>query len=220
MVTLPPELLQAPELALYGEQIQARLEQERQLRDKFRSEVSAGVKAEFINGEVIVHSPATTRHTIVRMHLSLLLTTYARMNRLGLVLDEKAMISLSRNDYEPDVLFFSAPQAARIQPGQLLFPTPDFIAEVLSASTVDRDRGVKFRDYAAHGVPEYWLLEPEAATLEQHELKGSAYALRLKASSGHVRSLAIPGFEIPVRALFDPEENLACLKQLVQAGPS
>ena len=40
------------------------------------------------------------------------------------------------------------------------YPAPDFIAEILSPSTDERDRGIKFEDYAAHGVGEYWLLDP------------------------------------------------------------
>ena len=74
MVSLPNELLEAPELALYQEQIKARLEEEQRLRQKFRDDLAAGLKAEFINGEIIVHSPATARHTRARMHLSRLLS--------------------------------------------------------------------------------------------------------------------------------------------------
>ena len=216
MVTLPSELLEAPELALYEQQIRARLEEERRLRHKFRDDLSVGLKAEFINGEVIVHSPATTRHTRARMHLSRLLSTYVEVHKLGLVLDEKALVSLTRNDYEPDILFYGPEQAAHIEPGQLLFPTPDFIAEVLSETTSQRDRGVKFRDYAAHGVPEYWLIDPQAETVEQYELASTGYVLRLKSGSGNVRSLAVNGFEIPVHSIFDAEENLRVLRQMIQ----
>ncbi len=219
MVTLPNELLEAPELALYEEQIKARLEEERRLRHKFRDELPAGLKAEFINGEVIMHSPATARHTRARMHLSRLLSAYVEVHKLGLVLDEKALVSLTRNDYEPDVLFYGPDKAAGIEPGQLLFPAPDFIAEVLSESTAQRDRGVKFRDYAAHGVPEFWLIDPATQTLEQYELAATGYVLRLKSGSGVVRSLAVSGFLIPIRALFDAEENLRVLRQMLE-GPA
>jgi Uma2 family endonuclease len=216
MVTLPTELLEAPELALYEQQIKARLEEEQRLRHKFRDDLSAGLKAEFINGEVIMHSPATTRHTRVRMHLSRLLSSFVETRKLGLVLDEKALVCLTRNDYGPDVLFFGVDKAALIEPSQLLFPAPDFIAEVLSETTAHQDRGVKFRDYAAHGVTEYWLVDPQSEILEQYELVNAGYVLRLKSGSGHVRSFAVSGFEIPIRVIFNAEENLRCLRQLLQ----
>lgn len=220
MVNLPQELLQAPELALYQEQIQLRLEEERTLRMKFRDDLSPERKAEFINGDIVVHSPTTTRHTLVRMHLSRLLSTYVGIRRLGIVLDEKILIALTRNDYEPDVLFYGSEKANNIKPAQLIFPPPDFIAEVLSETSAARDRGVKFRDYAAHGVAEYWLLDPETETLEQYELDQNAYALRLKATMGVARSFAVDGFEILVRALFDPEENLRALRKLLASDSS
>src|SRR5205809_740942 len=130
MVTLPPELLDAPELALYEEQIRARLADEQRRRQKFRDELSPDIKAEFINGEVIVHSPAMARHIIAKKQLLTLLDTHLKVHRLGLVLDEKALIALTRNDYEPDINFFSRNKADSIRPDQHIFPVPDFIVEV------------------------------------------------------------------------------------------
>jgi Uma2 family endonuclease len=95
------------------------------------------------------------------------------------------------------------------------FPAPDFVAEVLSPSTEQADRGVKFQDYAAHGVGEYWILDSDAARLEQYLLDGESYTLAIKAGDGTVTSLAVTDFTIPVRALFDEAENLAALERLV-----
>ncbi|GAB2598351.1 Uma2 family endonuclease [Spirosoma areae] len=39
-------------------------------------------------------------------------------------------------------------------------PAPDLVIEVLSKSTARRDRGVKFTDYAANGIAEYWIVNP------------------------------------------------------------
>ena len=50
-------------------------------------------------------------------------------------------------------------------------PAPDFIAEILSDSTASVDRGVKFQDYAAHGVGEYWIVDPVQQTIEQYRLQ-------------------------------------------------
>jgi Uma2 family endonuclease len=95
------------------------------------------------------------------------------------------------------------------------FPAPDFIAEVLSDSTEANDRGVKFDDYAAHGVREYWLIDPESRVVEQYDLMGDVYGLRLKLNAGLLQSRVIEGFEIPVGAIFDEGENLAALRALL-----
>lgn len=219
MVTLPPELLDAPELALYEEQIRARLEQEQLERQKFRDELSPDIKAEFINGKVFVHSPATHKHNVIRMNLATLLATFVRARHLGEVLDEQAMIGLTRNDYEPDVIFFNPEKAKQLKLDQLIFPAPDFVVEILSPSTERNDRGVKYRDYAAHAVKEYWIIDPVTEVVEQYENLGSSFQLNGKVKSGEIESRTITEFKIPVRAIFDPKENLAALRQILAANP-
>jgi Uma2 family endonuclease len=95
------------------------------------------------------------------------------------------------------------------------FPAPDFIVEVLSDSTAGADRGVKFDDYAAHGVAEYWLIDPVTETVEQYTLQNQAYELVIKAQTGQIVSRAVPHFEIPIRAIFEEALNRATLQQLL-----
>src|SRR5690606_7166882 len=160
------------------------------------------------------------RHQDASGRLLKLLSTYVQLHGLGWVGFEKVMLSLTRNDYEPDVCFFAAERAAAFTPDQMHFPAPDFVAEVLSPSTAHNDRGVKHEDYAAHGVTEYWLLDPEAETVEQYVLEGeppeAAYALRMKSASGEVVSVAVEGFVVPVRALFNDAANLEALRTLLR----
>ena len=76
--------------------------------------------------------------------------------------------------------------------------------------------GVKYQDYESHGVREYWIVDPEKQVLEQYVLEEGAYELRMKAGDGMVHSVAIAGFSIPVRAIFDDDENARVLTQLWQ----
>lgn len=69
-------------------------------------------------------------------------------------------------------------------------------------------------------MAEYWLVDAETETLEQHVLRDGAHSLKLKSGSGTVRSRAAAGFEVSIRALFDPSENLAALRSLLDAGGS
>lgn len=212
------ELLNSPKLALHVERFGRILEEEQKKRDRFYDEVREDQKAEFINGEVIVHSPARRHHHDVATRLLKLLSLYVQIRHLGFVGYEKIMVTLTRNDYEPDVCFFSKKKAASFTPDQWKFPVPDFVAEVLSPSTEAMDRGVKFEDYAAHGVAEYWLLDPEAGVVEQYVLEGERYALRMKSATGKIASVTVEGFAVPVRALFDDEANLREVQRIVQEG--
>lgn len=208
-------LIVSPRLPRFYEQIGTLLQAERERRDDFYERVTEQMKAEFINGEMIVHSPVKLRHIEAGRHLLLLLSMYVQRHGLGLVGYEKLLVSLTRNDYEPDICFFRAERVAAFAPNQMRFPAPDFVVEMLSLSTAANDRGVKFEDYAAHGVAEYWLIDPDAETLEQFLLDGEAYVLSIKARTGVVTSSVVAGFEIPVRAIFDPTENQAVLERLL-----
>lgn len=208
-------LLDSPKLALHLRAFERVLEEERARRARFYEEIDADQKAEFINGEVIMASPARLRHNEVVKRLLKLLDLYAQTHDLGLVMAEKMMVSLTRNDYEPDVCFFEKEKAKTFSPEQWKFPAPDFACEVLSPRTEEKDRSVKFEDYAAHGVREYWIVDPDAETVEQYALEDDAYALRIKAADGSIESAVVSGFKMPVRALFDDAANLEAVRRLL-----
>ena len=126
---------------------------------------------------------------------------------------------LTRNDFMPDVSFFKKSRNVGRDPNQEYFPPPDFVAEILSPSTSGRDRGVKLRDYADHEVGEYWVVDPEAEAVEVYvlcEQNGEFFFGGAgQRASGNLVSVTVPGFVIPVRALFDPTEHAATMRRLV-----
>jgi len=209
------QLLHLPRLPVMAQRLEALVADEAARRQRFIDTLLESEKAEFINGEKIVQSPVKYRHNVVAKRLLVLLDVYVGAHGLGYVGYEKLLISLTRNDYEPDICFFNAETAASFQPDQMRFPAPDLAVEVLSASTAAKDRGVKFDDYAVHGVVEYWIIDPDNETVEQYHLAGESYELAIKAQTGELRSRAVPGFVIPVRAIFDDQINRAALTQLL-----
>ena len=208
-------ILDSPALPALVERLQQTVADEAERRAAFRDALTPDQKAEFINGETIVHSPARARHIAATGHIYKLLDTYVQVHGLGWVASEKALVALTRNDYEPDVCFFGREKAAAIQPETLEFPAPDLAVEVLSASTERRDRGVKFEDYAAHGVDEYWVVDTTREAVEQYLLEGDAYELAVKSGTGELASRAVAGLVVPVRAMFDDAANLAALRAIL-----
>lgn len=209
-------LLRSPQLVEHIDQLNRTLAIESKKRRKFYGEITEDHKWEFINGQVIMHSPANNRHNRVVLRLARLLSSWCDFKQLGQVTAEKTLCQFPRNDYEPDIVFFGAIKAAHIEPHTLLHPVPDFIVEVLSPSTASLDRGVKFQDYAAHGVQEYWIIDPDAETIEQFVAANRTYPTKVKKQrSGKITSAAVAGFEIPVRAAFDQSANLAALRELL-----
>ena len=134
---------------------------------------------------------------------------------LGEVRDEKCLCVFPRNDYEPDVVFFGHEKSAAFTKQTMKFPVPDLAVEVLSDTTEQRDRGVKFEDYEAHGVREYWIVDAEAESVEQYVLEEGVFRLLLKSGSGDIESRVVTGFRIPIRAIFDSATNLETLRRLL-----
>lgn len=196
-------LVQSPNAIKIIEAAQSVFEQEKAKRLKFYDLTHENFKEEFINGEIVFHSPARLRHLVVSANLTSLLITYVREKKLGLVGVEKMMIRLTRNDYEPDICFFKHEKAAKFTSDQALFPAPDFAVEILSDSTEKIDRGIKFVDYAAHGVSEYWIIDPAKKTVEKYLLQQGEYYLDLKLSAkGKLQSTVAEGFEVELTELF------------------
>lgn len=208
-------LLDSPALPEILEEGRLALEREQALRAKFHEEITSETKWEFIQGEVVTHSPALNRHLAASEHLLALLSAYVRVHGLGLVRHEKAMTSFPRNDYEPDLMFFGIEKAGLIESDTLRFPIPDLIVEILSPTTEKRDRGIKFEDYAVHGVREYWIVDAVAETIEVFRLDGQVYGIAEPLKQGIVASEVVPGFSIPVRSIFDDRENLAALRSIL-----
>lgn len=213
------KLLSLPDAPDQVNALQAVLNEERRRRQEFREWVTEEVKAEFINGEIVARSPVKKRHWDALDLLSRLMSVYASSRKLGRVATEKAMISLTRNDYEPDICFFSAEKVAAFEEDQLFFPAPDLIVEILSPKTERLDRGIKKDDYAAHGVREYWIVDPLRQRVEQFFLlspEDKVYFQPYVFVVGEdMESRVIPGFHIPVRAIFDEAANLEAMKTLV-----
>jgi len=208
-------LIASPHLPSYMQELREVLARESTLRRKFYEEITEQQKAEFINGQVILHSPVRRQHSIASDLLFGLLSAFVNAQELGWVGHEKLLVALTRNDYEPDVAFWTAERAEEFTDEQMKFPAPDFVAEVLSPSTEKADRGVKFEDYAAHGVREYWLVDPRAEQIEKFVLKGRAFATAGTFRKGNITSTVMAGFEAPVAAVFRRDANLKALRRLL-----
>lgn len=220
MIDYVEKILKSPDAVRQAKSLNLALQKEQKKRHEFREWITPDVKAEFVNGEVILHSPVKKRHWYALDLLSSILSVYVRSNKLGKVGIEKVMIGLTRNDYEPDLVFFNKPVADEFIEDQMIFPAPDFVVEILSKKTIPVDRGIKKRDYAAHGVKEYWIIDPTKKQIEQNLLINDDDTEYFPASIFDIESIieskVIKGFKVPVEAIFDDEANLKAMNALMK----
>ena len=82
---------------------------------------------------------------------------------------------------------------------------------VLAKSGFDSQRLV----CATYGVRESCIVDAEAEPVERDVLEEGAFRLLLKSGSGEIESRVVPGFRIPIRAIFDSATNPETLRRLL-----
>jgi len=213
--SLVEPLRHSPQLPQVVTDLTRQLGDERQRLQRFYDEMTPSQKIEFIDSEIVLQSPARNVRLMVSGYIARLLSTFVDFHHLGTVESEKCLCTFPRNDYEPDIVFFGLEKSATFTPETHKFPVPDLAIEVLSETTAEIDRGVKFEDYAANGVGEYWIVDAEKSCIEQYVLVGDLYELRIKSSSGGLGSQVIDGLETQAESLFNQERNLKALRSMM-----
>ncbi len=204
--------------AVYAE-VERTLEREQRERAKFRQWLKPDVKAEFILGDIVVHSPALEGHNGAVLRISTLLATYCAFRSMGEVRVEKALVATQRNDFEPDVSVWLQERAKDFTPDMKYYPAPDLVVEVLSKSTEDRDRGIKYQDYLAAGVSEYWIVDHRTERVEQYLLDTGYDGANVYRKTEHeledrLTARVLEGLCVPVASFFYPAPFAEALRQL------
>lgn len=165
--------------------------------------------AEWVNGEVIMISPASRRHQKIAWFLATLFSAFADRHELGEVLTAPFQMRLATSGREPDVLFIAKEHLDRLHDTFLAGPA-DLVVEVVSPESAARDRGEKFYEYEAAGIREYWLIDPEREIAEIYALEDGRYYPAFVGREGRYASRVLPGFWLHIEWLWqDPLPPLA-----------
>ncbi len=163
--------------------------------------------AEWVNGEVIILSPASARHQDLATFLAAVLRFFVEAHQLGRVLTAPFQMKIGPDlpGREPDILFIAREHLDRLQNTYLAGPA-DLVVEIISPDSRARDRGEKFYEYEQGGVREYWLLDYLRRQAEFYQ-RGSDGIFRLVpvGEDGIYRSAVLEGLWLKVEWLWqDP----------------
>ena len=153
------------------------------------------VKAEWVDGEVIIMSPSSFRHVDLAGLLLRILADFVEDHDLGKVVGPEFMIRLGaqRRIRVPDLLFIAKDRFGLIRKNHLE-GAPDLAIEIVSPDSESRDRVDKYADYEAGGVREYWMIDPDEEELSVYALDPEGRFQKLADNAGRIDSTVIPGF--------------------------
>ena len=162
-----------------------------------------GRRYELYGGEAIVVPAPLPIHQVVALRIYDVLKVYADKTG-GLALCSPLDIVFSEYDVlQPDVVFFDVDRTRQIDLETAIRIVPTLVVEVLSRSTALRDRGRKRDIFARYGVPEYWIVDPPARTLEILHHSGTLFELVASFDTdSDVSAVTLPGLTFSLREVF------------------
>lgn len=172
--------------------------------DLERVRATSDEQFELIEGALFVTPSPTPLHQMVSRRLNKLLDAAIPDANIGLVF--YAPLDVYFDDQtvvQPDLLVLLRDRTELVGEKNIQGP-PTLAIEIVSASTGQRDRGIKHDLYARYGVLEYWLVDPGRMTVTIcGELVGGRYQ-REKTSRDVATSLIVPNLSANLAALFAP----------------
>ena len=160
--------------------------------------------AEMFDGELY----ATPRPALPHAHAATMLGVklggpFHRSGPGGWVILDEPELHFGNDVLVPDLAGWRRERVPALPADAYMTLAPDWICEVLSASTETLDRGTKLRIYARESVPHAWLVDPLRQSLEVLSLESGAWTL-LDSHEGRVSVRAVPfdAIELELGALW------------------
>jgi Uma2 family endonuclease len=162
-----------------------------------------GRRWELFEGDFLVTPAPSPLHQKISRRLQHALMTQLEDTGLGEVINAPIdVIFDDLNVVQPDIVIISSARASLITE-RAIEGAPDVLVEILSPSSIDRDRQLKFRMYERFGVREYWIVDPNHGFLEAYRLGSTGYELRERHDRASTLSCPdFPTLQIALAPLF------------------
>lgn len=159
---------------------------------------------ELIDGELRMPAAPNWRHQRILGNIYLALRSHVENRGMGYVALAPVDVVLDRSRplvLQPDVLYVSRERAGTVQ--DKVYGAPDLTVEIFSGSGAVFDRTEKAAFYAQYGVREYWLVDPDAETVEVRRLEPQGYETTGRFGRGDtLHSTLFPDLELAWDQIF------------------
>jgi len=184
--------------------------------DEFATWCDEDIRAEFVNGSVVLMGTVSLLHADVNGFLRAVLRGYLELHPHGRALSPEVAVRLRAGLRRvPDLLYLAAANRSKLRPNHIE-GAPDVVWEIISPDSEERDWRDKLPEYEAAGVPEYWIVNPYIPTVHLYHLEANGKYQRVNEQDGRLASVVIPGFWIRPEWLWQEPlpRVMDCLREL------
>ena len=138
------------------------------------------VIAEIIDGALVTHPRPAPRHSLTAVALTHRLSGPFQFDEDGpggWVFLTEPELRLGANIVVPDLAAWRQERMPVTPDTPSIDLPPDWVCEILSASTEVCDRTAKMRIYAEAGIPYLWLIDPRQQMLETFVLRSGSWVV-------------------------------------------
>lgn len=165
-----------------------------------------GERYEVIDGELYVTKQPHGRHQATCDNIIIALGVWSQQTRLGRTYQAPGLVYADDQAVAPDLVWVKAERIAAIFDDTGHFQeSPDLVIEITSASKADieRDREKKLALYSRQNVPEYWIVDWRAETVDvyRHDAETLILVETLHRTAS-ITSPLLPGFSCVVGQFF------------------
>jgi len=171
---------------------------------------------EYLDGRIVMYSPASERHENIFRFLLTLLSAFLDEKGGALVRGSRYPMRLDANwSPEPDILVIRENRRHLMTPQRLEGPA-DMVIEIVSESDPGLDYREKLPRYRRAGIEEIWIVNPFENQVLVEVKTDAGYAARTF-SIGRLESAVVPGFWIEVDWLWqkNPPSTFQCVREML-----
>ena len=169
---------------------------QRMTEEEFVAWCDEDTRAEWVDGEVIMMSPANSEHVSLNVWLIQVLGLYINHHSLGgIFADLQIRFATLHRRRVPDMIFVAQNRLDLLRPAHFEGP-PDLAIEIVSPDSISRDWRDKYLDYEVAGVREYWVISPAHERMEAYALDGQGKYQQLAEIEGKISSSVLAGFQL------------------------
>lgn len=160
---------------------------------------------ELLDGEIMKRSAPTPYHQELSGNLYEVIKSFVKKHKIGKIFYAPIDVFLDEyNAPQPDLVYLSSGKAGFIT-NEGIVGVPDLVIEIISPTSVLRDRITKKNIYERFGITEYWLVDANNQEIEIYTIEKGKYELFSSVSlfeSNELKSKVLADLEVNLNEIF------------------